>query len=194
MSARASARIQLSLPSPSQALVRFIERAIKDDDFFQLVMEAPGLMMKQNGINVSTKDITQKDLVNFVTAIVRVKKLMMDRSAQLSVETVFAPVRSSAGVAAYTYTNQSQNEGWNKDWQNDQSGYRVRSQTVHSSTNFSMDALSMTEYLEGPMISPVELNTIVTTMNQATVTTVSATRTVTTPGNITTPGMTAPGR
>ena len=61
---------------PSISLMNFIERTLKDDNFFESAVENPLKILKENGVRLDVKSLLPKDLATFFGAIVGVKDLI----------------------------------------------------------------------------------------------------------------------
>lgn len=108
-------RISIKIPLPSLSLKNFMEKIIKDDDFFSLALENPLAMMKDCGLNLDIKAFTPSDFANFFGALTGLKEALKDADQKsLDFESIFgepAEIRGSMLEA-------DRHQGFFKEWDN----------------------------------------------------------------------------
>jgi hypothetical protein len=92
-------RIKLSIQMPSVALLRFIEKALQDDEFFASAIENPLGAMKESGVRLNLTTLTPRDLATFFGALAGVKELIKKRQIKdITFEKIFGQVADIRGT------------------------------------------------------------------------------------------------
>ncbi len=92
-------RIKLSIQLPSMALKRFIEKALKDDEFFESAIENPIGALKESGVNLDVSAFMPKDLVTFLGALAGVKELIKKKQIkEITFEKIFGQAAEIRGA------------------------------------------------------------------------------------------------
>jgi hypothetical protein len=83
-------RIRLSIKLPSVALQHFIEKALRDDDFFESAVENPLHALKQSGLNLDLPAFNPRDIANFLGALAGVRELIRKKQLKdVTFENIF---------------------------------------------------------------------------------------------------------
>ena len=91
-------RIRVKIPMPSIALKRFIERAIKDDDFFFLAIENPMGAMKECGVKLDASAFIPSDFATFFGALSGLREMIKKKNIKdLGFERIFGYERRFMG-------------------------------------------------------------------------------------------------
>ena len=96
-------RIRYSIELPSVALKGFVEKALKDEDFFIMALENPIGAMEKCGVNLELSAFAPEDFATFFGALAGVKKLIEKKKiTDISFESIFgeaADIRGSYMMA-----------------------------------------------------------------------------------------------
>lgn len=108
-------RIAIQLPLPSLSMQSFLEKLLKDEDFFALALENPLNAAEQCGLNLEIKTFTPTDFANFFGAIAGLKEALKDADQKaFDFENIFgkpAEIRGSILEA-------ERHQGFLKEWDN----------------------------------------------------------------------------
>jgi hypothetical protein len=101
-------RISLKIELPSIRLKNFIEKALKDDEFFEMAIENPINAFKENGININTKTLTPSDLANFFGALAGAKELVKKKNIKdIKFENIFGEPAEIIGATIISDTERA---------------------------------------------------------------------------------------
>lgn len=96
-------RIKFSIELPSVALKGFVEKALKDENFFIMALENPIGAMEKCGVNLELSAFAPEDFATFFGALAGVKKLIEKKKiTDISFESIFgeaADIRGSYMMA-----------------------------------------------------------------------------------------------
>jgi hypothetical protein len=106
-------RISIAIPVPSIGLKRFVEKAIKEDEFFMFALENPLGAMKECGVKLDTSSFLPKDFAAFFGALSGVKEMVKKKDIKdLTFEGIFGQAADIRG----TYLMAETTRGFYKDW------------------------------------------------------------------------------
>ncbi len=109
-------RIKLSIQLPSMALKRFIEKALKDDEFFESAIENPIGALKESGVNLDVSAFMPKDLVTFLGALAGVKELIKKKQIkEITFEKIFGQAAEIRGATIMAETERGMMTQFNKN-------------------------------------------------------------------------------
>lgn len=99
-------RIKLSIELPSIALERFIEKALRDDAFFDSAIENPLAALKESGVNLDLPAFTPLDLATFFGALAGVKEIIRKKQiTDITFENVFGHAAEIRGTTLLRETH-----------------------------------------------------------------------------------------
>jgi hypothetical protein len=103
-------RITLSIQMPSIALLRFIEKVLQDDKFFESAIENPLATMKESGVRLNISKLAPRDLATFFGALAGVKDLIKKKQIK---DITFANIfGQSAEIRGTTIMAETQKGMW----------------------------------------------------------------------------------
>ncbi len=83
-------RINVSIQMPAVSLKSFIERVVKDDDFFSAALENPLGAMQECGVNVEASSVIPADFATFFGALAGLKEVIKKKNIKdLTFEGIF---------------------------------------------------------------------------------------------------------
>lgn len=95
---------------PSATLLRFIERALQDDKFFEAAIESPLEALKESGVRLDLARLSPSDLATFFGALAAVKQLAKKRQLrEVSFEAIFG---QAAEIPNATLARETQRGMW----------------------------------------------------------------------------------
>ncbi|MCZ7395158.1 MAG: hypothetical protein ABOK23_11440 [Candidatus Methanoperedens sp.] len=106
-------RISITIPVRSIGLKRFVEKAIKNDEFFLFALENPLGAMKECGVKLDVLSFVPEDFAAFFGALSGVKEMVKKKNIKnLTFEGVFGQAAEIRG----TYLVAETTRGFYKDW------------------------------------------------------------------------------
>ncbi len=124
-------RIKLSIRMPSQALSRFIERALQDDKFFESAIDDPLTALKGSGVRLDLAKLAPSDLATFFGALAAVKELVKKKQLrEISFERIFG---QAAEILGTTIVTETQRGMWT---QFDRNAFAARERCTSVNTRF----------------------------------------------------------
>ena len=107
-------RISITIPVRSIGLKRFVEKAIKNDEFFLFALENPLGAMKECGVKLDASSFHPKDFAAFFGALSGVKEMVRKKNIKnLTFEGIFG----QAAVIRGTHLMAETTKGFYKDWE-----------------------------------------------------------------------------
>lgn len=104
-------RIKIIIPVKSIGLKRFVEKAIRNDEFFSFALENPFAAMKECGVSLDL--VVPTDFASFFGALVGVKEMVKKNNIKdLTFEGIFGQAADIRG----TYLMAETTKGFYKDW------------------------------------------------------------------------------
>ena len=108
-------RIKFDMPLPTVSLKVFIERALRDDEFFDLALESPLAAMKECHVNLDTSRMVASDIATFLGALASLKEIVKEKQIKdLTFEKVFGKPADIRG----SVIESERNQGFLKEWDN----------------------------------------------------------------------------
>lgn len=108
-------RIRVKIPMPSIALKRFIERTIKDDDFFLLALENPMGAMKECSVKLDTSAFIPSDFATLFGVLSGLREMIKKKNIKdLGFERIFGYAAEIHGASLRMEISQ----GFFKEWDN----------------------------------------------------------------------------
>lgn len=128
--------IRISLQIPSVSLKQFIERAIRDDDFFSRAIENPLGSMQECGVNLAKSAFTPDHFATFFGALAGVRDAVRRKGEEkLSFEQIFGHSAQIRGAVISAEMNQ----GFCKEWDN-RGAFAQKMQSLTSAQTFDRDS------------------------------------------------------
>ncbi len=128
-------RISISIPLRSIGLKRFVEKAIKDDEFFLFALENPIGAMKECGVNIDASSFLPKNFAAFFGALSRVKEMVKKKNINdLTFEGIFGQPADIRGTMSEFEVHQ----GFCRDFFID--AYQMHDSCFYHDVNFETDA------------------------------------------------------
>lgn len=132
-------RIRITIPVRSIGLKRFVEKAIRNDEFFSFALENPFGAMKECGVNLDS--FIPSDFAAFFGALAGVKEMVKKNNIKdLTFEGIFGQAADIRG----TYLTAETTKGFYKDW--NMNAYVEKG--IISTTDKNFDVLGATEIRE----------------------------------------------
>ncbi|MFP5221409.1 MAG: hypothetical protein ACLGSA_03885 [Acidobacteriota bacterium] len=129
-------RIALKISLPSVALKQFIERVLKDDDFFTLALESPVAAFAEAGVNLRAEEFVPADFAKFFAVLGRLKEMSGGAPREkLNFESIFGQPAHIPGVNLTAETSR----GFFRDW-GGQQAVTERESFVSTSKEFDQTA------------------------------------------------------
>lgn len=98
-------RIKFNVQLPSLALKRFIDKALVDDEFFDLALENPVSALKESGVRMNSTTISPADLASFFSALAGVKELVKNKKLKdITFEQIFGQSAEIVGSTILSET------------------------------------------------------------------------------------------
>jgi hypothetical protein len=109
-------RISISIKIPSAGLMLFIEKAMKDDNFFEAAIENPLQTLKENGVRLNVESLKPEDLATFFGALAGAKELIKKKKIEdIKFENVFGEAAELIGATIIAETNRGMWTLFNRD-------------------------------------------------------------------------------
>lgn len=126
-------RIKLSIPMPSVALSRFIEKVLRDDASFEAAVEDPLAALQESGVRLDVAKLTPGDLAAFFAALASARGLLRKRqTSEISFEGIFG---RAAEVQGTRLTAETQKGMWTQFQHN-----AVTEREMHASASTKFEA------------------------------------------------------
>lgn len=123
---------RISIPIPSVSIKQFIERSIKDDDFFARAIENPHGAMQECGVNLDKAAFLPSHFATFFGALAGVREVAQRKDkSKLSFEQIFGHPAQVRGAVL----NAQASQGFCKEWDN-RGAFAQRMQSFSSSQGF----------------------------------------------------------
>jgi len=106
-------RISITIPVRSIGLKRFVEKAIKDDEFFLFALENPHGAMKECGVKLDVSSFGPEDFAAFFGALSGVKEMVKKKNIK---DLTFAGIFGQAAEIRGTYLVAETTKGIYKNW------------------------------------------------------------------------------
>jgi|WetSurMetagenome_2_1015567.scaffolds.fasta_scaffold08906_5 hypothetical protein len=92
-------KIGEGIPILSMGLKRFVERMVKDDDFFSLALENPVAAMKEMGVNLDASKMEPESIAAFLGALSNVRDSLKNKNIKdFTFEKIFGQPATVTGV------------------------------------------------------------------------------------------------
>lgn len=150
-------RIKITIPVKTVELKRFVEKAIREDEFFSSALENPYGAMKECGITFDL--LAPADFAAFFGALAGVKEMVRKNNIKdLTFEGIFgrpADIHDTSLPEVYFADQKSEtSSGSRTEWRNQDAIREIRS-TEGWNKNFREAGLE--DIFAGPLIDPVDL-------------------------------------
>jgi hypothetical protein len=109
-------RISITIPVRSIGLKRFVEKAIKDDEFFLLALENPTGAMKDCGVKLDVSSFVPEDFAAFFGALSGVKEMVKKKNIK---DLTFAGIFGQSAEIRGTYLVAETTRGIYRNWDMD---------------------------------------------------------------------------
>ncbi|MDR4506980.1 MAG: hypothetical protein MRJ65_01870 [Candidatus Brocadiaceae bacterium] len=114
-------RISINIPMPSISLKRFIEKAVKEDDFFYFALENPLGSMKECGVNLNASSFIPDDFAKFFAALANVREFVKQKCIKdITFENIFGKEALMSGASL----NAQITRGFMKEWDLKQAAFQ----------------------------------------------------------------------
>jgi hypothetical protein len=124
--------LRISIPIPSVSLKQFIERAIRDDDFFARAIENPHGAMEECSVKLQKSAFTPDDFATFFGALAGVREVVQRKDkSKLAFEQIFGHPAQIRGAVISAQVSQ----GFCKEWDN-RGAFAQRMQSFSSAQGF----------------------------------------------------------
>jgi len=158
-------RIKITIPVKSIGLKRFVEKAIREDEFFSLALENPYGAMKECGITLDL--VASADFAAFFGALAGVKEMVRKNNIKdLTFEGIFgrpADIRGTSPLEIYFADQTSErSSGSDTEWINEDAIREIRST---NGWNRNFDRAALADVFVGPLINPVDLAALAAKIN-----------------------------
>lgn len=126
-------RINISLPLPSVSFKHYIEKLIRDDDFFTRALESPLRTLEECGVNMEQSEFSVNDFATFFCALSGLKEVLKSKDKKdLTFEKIFGQPAQIIGSMIDAQVSQ----GFCKEWDN-KTAFTQKTSSFSSSQNFS---------------------------------------------------------
>lgn len=109
-------RIKLQIQIPSLALKHFIEKMLRDDDFFEIAIENPLAALKESGVKLNASDVKPSELAAFFGALAGVKDLISKKKTEeITFENIFGQAAEILGTTIVAETQKGMFTNFNRN-------------------------------------------------------------------------------
>lgn len=136
-------RIQLSIRMRSQALSRFIEKALQEHAFFQAAIDDPLTALRESGVRLDLTRFAPSDLATFLGALAAVRTLVEKRQIkEISFERIFGQPAEVLGTTITAQTHRGMWTQFNRDAFVDQGRFTSTHTTFESLAELRAELLA----------------------------------------------------
>ncbi len=127
-------RLNFEMPMASLSLKRYIDKAIKDEEFFNFAVENPIGSLKQSGVNIDADQFAPEDFATFFDVIFRLRELIGKKDmSKVRFEEIFGVELIIPDICADFKTHR----GFFREWDNRQAFFK-QSRFMSSNKDFGI--------------------------------------------------------